>query len=82
MIDRGIYDLEMLDAWTKEDVDELASYIKHDRDNMFTYSGLQQLIDKYLIKNRTTGIIYETLKLRTCVLPCVFSLGMTIKYLE
>ena len=48
MIDNGIYDEQMLDQWTREDVDELAAYIKHERDNMFTYSGLQQLIDKYL----------------------------------
>ena len=51
MIDNGIYDENMLEGWEREEVDELASYIKHDRDNMFTYSGLQQLIDKYLIKN-------------------------------
>lgn len=34
--------------------------IDHSRDYDFTYSGLQQLVDKYLIKNRVTGKIYET----------------------
>ncbi len=74
MIDNGIYDEQMLDQWTREDVDELAAYIKHERDNMFTYSGLQQLIDKYLIKNRTTGIIYETPQIAyMCIAMCLFS---------
>ena len=74
MIDNGIYDEHMLDNWNREDVDELASYIKHERDNMFTYSGLQQLIDKYLIKNRTTGIIYETPQVAyMCIAMCLFS---------
>ena len=74
MIDNGIYDEHMLDNWSREDVDELASYIKHERDNMFTYSGLQQLIDKYLIKNRTTGIIYETPQVAyMCIAMCLFS---------
>ena len=74
MIDNGIYDEHMLDDWSREDVDELASYIKHERDNMFTYSGLQQLIDKYLIKNRTTGIIYETPQVAyMCIAMCLFS---------
>ena len=35
MIDNAIYDEQMLGDWTREDVDELAAYIKHDRDNMF-----------------------------------------------
>lgn len=74
MIDNGIYDENMLEGWEREEVDELASYIKHDRDNMFTYSGLQQLIDKYLIKNRTTGIIYETPQIAyMCIAMCLFS---------
>ena len=74
MIDNGIYDEHMLDNWSREVVDDLASYIKHEGDNMFTYSGLQQLIDKYLIKNRTTGIIYETPQVAyMCIAMCLFS---------
>ena len=51
LMDSGVYDHKMLDNWTADEVKDLGLYIKHDRDNMFTYSGLQQLIDKYLIKN-------------------------------
>lgn len=34
--------------------------MKHERDDLYTYAGLQQMIDKYLVKNRSTGEIYET----------------------
>lgn len=59
-VDNGIYDPQILERWSAEDVDELEKYIDHTRDNNFTYAGLQQMIDKYLVKNRETGQIYET----------------------
>ena len=55
----GIYDKELL-RWSKTDFEELNKFIDHDRDYLFTYAGLQQMIDKYLVKNRATGQIYET----------------------
>ena len=74
LMDNGVYDHEMLDSWTPEEVQDLGGYIKHDRDNMFTYSGLQQLIDKYLIKNRITGAIYETPQIAyMAIAMCLFS---------
>lgn len=59
-VDNAIYDPNVLEKWNKEDIQTIAEYIHHDRDNLFTYAGLQQLIDKYLVKNRNTGKIYET----------------------
>ena len=59
-IDNGIYDPSILDKWSVEDVKRIESFIHHTRDEMFTYAGLQQLIDKYLVKNRSSGEIYET----------------------
>ena len=56
----GIYDKQIIDKYTSEDIDVLNDYIKHDRDFDFAYGGLQQLIDKYLLKDRKTGQIYET----------------------
>jgi len=35
-------------------------WIKHDRDYDFTYAGLRQVIDKYLVQDRSTGVLYET----------------------
>ena len=59
-VDNGVYDPTILEKWSKEDVEKLESYINHSRDDLFTYAGLQQLIDKYLVKNRSTGEIFET----------------------
>ena len=59
-VDNGIYDPTILDKWTPEEISIFNSYINHSRDDLFTYAGLQQMIDKYLAKNRSTGQIYET----------------------
>jgi len=73
-IDNGIYDPLILDKWSDEDVDLFAKYINHDRDDSFTYAGLQQLIDKYLVKNRSTGSIYETPQFAyMSIAMCLFS---------
>lgn len=59
-VEYGVYDVELFNKWTKDDIDEIEKHIDHDRDYLFTYAGLQQLIDKYLVKNRITNKIYET----------------------
>jgi len=59
-IGHGVYDNEILDNYTEDDLEKLEKFIKHDRDEELTYAGIQQLIDKYLIRNRDTGEYYET----------------------
>ncbi len=59
-IERGVYDSEILEHYTDNDFDKIEGYIKHDRDEELTYSGLQQLVDKYLLKDRKTDVVYET----------------------
>lgn len=59
-VEASVYDHELLNKWTKEDISSIEECIDHNRDYLFTYAGLQQLIDKYLVKNRATGQIYET----------------------
>lgn len=59
-IAKSIYDDALLSKWSDEDIRKLDAAIDHDRDYLFTYAGLQQMIDKYLVKNRATGEIYET----------------------
>ena len=54
------YDSIILEKYTEEEIGELNLYIRHNRDYDFTYAGIQQLIDKYLVKDRTTGKSYET----------------------
>ena len=59
-VDAGIYDPAVESKWTEEQIDQIGKYIKHNRDDLFVYAGLQQLVDKYLVKNRDTGQIFET----------------------
>lgn len=59
-IARGVYDPEILDLYTQSELAQLDAYIKHERDNNFTYVGMEQFRGKYLVQNRTNGEIYET----------------------
>ncbi len=56
----GFYDTALLDYYTKEEWDELNDYIKHDRDENFTYAAMEQWRGKYLVQNRVTNEIKET----------------------
>ncbi len=56
----GVYDKEILTLYSPEEFDELESIIDHDRDYIFTFAGLRQVIDKYLVQDRTAGTMYET----------------------
>jgi ribonucleoside-diphosphate reductase alpha chain len=56
----GVYDAEILDLYTEEEFDKLESFVNHDRDYLFTYAGLRQVVDKYLVQDRSSGKIYET----------------------
>lgn len=59
-IDIDVYDKIILDNYTEDEINKADSFIVHDRDYDLTYAGLQQLIDKYLVKDRSTGKSYET----------------------
>ena len=59
-VDRGIYDSEILDLYSEEEFEKLQSFIDHERDMLFTYAGLRQVVDKYLVQDRSTGQVYET----------------------
>ena len=56
----GLYDEEILKNYERKDFDRMEYWIKHERDYDFTYAGIRQVIDKYLVQDRSTGIIYET----------------------
>ena len=59
-VENGVYDSEILSLYTQEEFDKLQSYIDHSRDYLFTYAGLRQVADKYLVQDRSTGALYET----------------------
>ena len=59
-IEVGVYDDKILTSYTEEELNHLGNYINHDRDFLFTYAGLRQVVDKYLVQDRSSGKIYET----------------------
>ena len=56
----GVYDKGILDKYTKTELKKFNTWIKRDRDLKFTYAGLRQICDKYLVQDRSTGQLYET----------------------
>ena len=59
-IDAGFYDPEFVKLYTKDEINILQSYIKHERDEDLTYAAMEQFRGKYLVQNRATGKIFET----------------------
>ena len=49
-----------LRKYTNDEITELGKYIDHDRDYLFTYAGIRQVVDKYLVQDRSTGEVFET----------------------
>ena len=56
----GIYDSALAGAYSEDEWASLDSYIDHNRDYLFTYAGMRQVVDKYLVQDRSTGAIFET----------------------
>jgi ribonucleoside-diphosphate reductase alpha chain len=55
-----VYDKDIFNKYSKEEIERADSYIDHDRDYLFTYAGLRQVVDKYLVQDRSGGGVYET----------------------
>ena len=60
LVDLGLYDKGILDNYTEAEIDRMGMWIDHERDYSFTYAGLRQVMDKYLVQDRSTGEIFET----------------------
>ena len=59
-IDKGVYDSKILDKYDVWEWEEIDSFIDNGRDYLFTYAGLRQVVDKYLVQDRSSGQVYET----------------------
>ena len=59
-VEKGLYTEDLLNDYTDKEYEKLNSYLRHSRDYEFTYAGLQQVVDKYLIQDRSTGTLFET----------------------
>ena len=60
LVEIGSYDDEILKKYDRKDFDRMESWVNHSRDYDFTYAGLRQVIDKYLVQDRSTNQVYET----------------------
>ena len=59
-IDKGVYDSAIVNRYSEEEWDRINSFVEHERDYLFTYAGLRQVVDKYLVQDRSTGKHYES----------------------
>ncbi len=74
MVEQKRYDQHLLSDYTREELDELNSYLDHSRDMNFSYAAVKQLEGKYLVQNRVTGAIYESpQQLYILVAACLFA---------
>jgi ribonucleoside-diphosphate reductase alpha chain len=63
----GLYTSELLDWYTESDWDKMNDMLDHSKDEQYSYAAIEQLIEKYLVKNRSTKEIYETPQIRYMV---------------
>ena len=59
-VELKVYDENILNWYDEKDFDRMENWINHDRDYTFTYAGLRQVIDKYLVQDRSNGNMFET----------------------
>ena len=57
---QDLYDKDIFTKYSKEEIAKAESFLDHDRDFLFTYAGLRQVVDKYLVQDRSGGGVYET----------------------
>ncbi len=63
----GLYTDELLQWYTEEEWDRMNDFIDHEKDEEYSYAAIEQLIEKYLVRNRSTKQIYETPQVRYMV---------------
>ena len=63
----GLYTSELLEWYSEEDWNKMNDFIDHSKDEQYSYAAVEQLIEKYLVKNRSTKEIYETPQVRYMV---------------
>ena len=63
----GLYTSELLEWYSEEEWDKMDSFVDHTKDETYSYAAIEQLIEKYLVRNRATKQIYETPQIRYIV---------------
>ena len=63
----GLYTHELLEWYTEDDWNRMNDMLDHAKDEQYSYAAIEQLIEKYLVKNRSTKETYETPQIRYMV---------------
>jgi len=66
-VELGLYTSDLLEWYTEEDFNKMDEFIDHEKDEQYSYAAIEQLIEKYLVRNRATKEIYETPQIRYMV---------------
>jgi len=66
-VETGLYTNELLEWYSEEDWNKMDSFLDHSKDEQYSYAAIEQLIEKYLVKNRSTKQTYETPQIRYMV---------------
>ena len=59
-VNKNLYDKEILSLYTEEELEKVDSFVDHHRDYLFTYAGMRQVVDKYLVQDRSNNTVHET----------------------
>ena len=63
----GLYTNELLEWYSEDDWNKMNEFIDHEKDEEYSYAAIEQMIEKYLVRNRATKEIYETPQVRYLV---------------
>lgn len=66
-VEHGLYTPELLEWYSQDDWNKIEELVDHNKDESYTYAAIEQLIEKYLVRNRATREIYETPQVRYIV---------------
>ena len=66
-VEVGLYTPELLEWYTEDDWNRMNDMLDHSKDEEYSYAAIEQLIEKYLVRNRATKAIYETPQIRYMV---------------
>jgi ribonucleoside-diphosphate reductase alpha chain len=63
----GLYTPELLEWYSEDEWNKMNDIIDHTKDESYAYAAVEQMIEKYLVRNRATKEIYETPQVRYMV---------------
>ena len=66
-VELGLYTSDLLEWYSEDDWNKMEEMLDHEKDEQYSYAAIEQLIEKYLVRNRATKEIFETPQIRYMV---------------